>query len=164
MTSLSSRSLGNNPTKVIYPGGATTTATIAAGMYMTLSLVSQCVTYGKKASPLIIGPDVKGKHMNGVIVMCPDQAFDLSERDAKLAQAQREAQSAAMTILFSEPPSVFIRIRQYTITREWRRPSNWGARANLPGATALFLGIQPLRLRIPRRKFWRKRFRLPELK
>jgi N4-gp56 family major capsid protein len=149
--------LGNNPTKVIYPGGATTTATIAAGMYMTLSLISQCVTYGKKAEPLIIGPNVKGKHMNGVIVMCPDQAFDLSERDASWAQAQREAQKRG------DDNPIFgaaLGVHKNTAIHDHQRvatATNWGSGANLAGATALFLGIQAGSIAYSKKKIWEEK-------
>jgi len=149
--------LGNNPTKVIYPSGATTTATIAAGNYMTLSLISQCVTYGRKAKPLITGPTVKGKALNGVIVMSPDQAYDLSERDSAWAQAQREAQKRG-----DDNPifGIALGVHKNCAIHDHQRVATttaWGAGSNLPGATALFMGIGAGSIAYSNKKIWEEK-------
>lgn len=149
--------LGASLTKAVYGGDATATGDIEAGDYMTLSLISKCVTYGKKANPLIVGPNVKGKPMNGVIVLSPDQAFDLSERDAAWAQAQREAQkrgddnpmfTGALGIHKNVPIHEHPRVAIAT---------TWGSGNNLPGATALFMGMQTGCIAYSKRKIWEEK-------
>lgn len=133
--------LETGATKTLYGGDATTTATIEAGDYMTLNLISKCVAYAKKASPKITGPVIKGKRCNGVIVISPDQAFDLSERDAAWAQAQREAKQRG------DDNPIFtgaLGIHKNVPIHEHERVSiatTWGGGA-VAGAQASFLGIQ----------------------
>jgi N4-gp56 family major capsid protein len=124
---------------------------------MTLSLISKCVTYAKKANPMIVGPNVKGKPMAGVIVMAPDQSFDLSERDAAWAQAQREAQkrgddnpifTGALGIHKSVPIHDHPRVGL---------SATYGASANLNGAQALFMGSKALAIAYSKRKIWEEK-------
>lgn len=149
--------LGANCTKIIYGGDATSTATIEAGDYMTLALVSKCVTYARKAKPLITGPTVKGRAMNGVIVMSPDQSYDISERDSAWAQAQREGQkrgddnpifTGALGVHKNVPIHDHQRVAVVT---------NWGSGSNLPGATALFMGVGAGSIAYSKKKIWEEK-------
>lgn len=149
--------LGTSCTKIIYGGDATTTATIEAGDYMTLSLISKCVTYAKKASPLITGPNVSGKAMAGVIVMAPDQSYDLSERDASWAQAQREAQKRGdQNPLFTGALGIHKGVPIHDHTRI-ALATTWGSGANLNGAQALFMGIGAGSIAYSKRKIWEEK-------
>jgi len=144
-------------TKGIYGGDATATTNIEAGDYMTLSLISKCVAYARKAKPLIIGPNVKGKPMNGVIVISPDQAFDLSERDAAWAQAQREAQKRGddnpiFTGALGIHKNVPIHEHQRVATAD-----TYGSGANLHGAEALFLGMKAGAIAYSKKKIWEEK-------
>lgn len=149
--------LGTSCTKGIFGGDATTTATIEAGDYMTLSLISKCVAYGRKAAPLITGPVVKGKQVNGVIVISPDQAYDLSERDAAWAQAQREAQKRG------DDNPIFtgaLGIHKNVPIHEHQRVSTsavWGSGANLAGAMGLFMGVKSGAIAYAKKKIWEEK-------
>jgi N4-gp56 family major capsid protein len=133
--------LGSSLTKVIYGGTATTTATIAAGDYMTLSLISKCVAYSRKATPKIEGPSVGGMQTNGVIVISPDQAYDLRERDAAWAQAQREAQRPGLdNPIFTGALGIHMKVPIHDHQRV-ALSTTWGATGTLNGATALFMGV-----------------------
>jgi N4-gp56 family major capsid protein len=148
--------LGASCTKVIYGGDATSTATIEAGDYMTLSLISKAVTYAKKATPHIIGPNVKGKAVSGVIVMSPDQAFDLSERDAAWAQAQREAQKRGDdNPIFSGALGIHKNCAIHDHTRI-ALAATWGG-STLTGAQALFLGCQAGAIAYSKKKIWEEK-------
>lgn len=146
--------LGTSCTKGIYGGAATATTDIAAGDYMTLSLISKCVAYAQKADPLIVGPNVKGKRMNGVIVISPDQAYDLSERDAAWAQAQREAQRRG------DDNPIFtgaLGIHKNVPIHEHQRvaiSATYGSGANLNGAMGLFLGCRAGSIAYSKKKTW----------
>lgn len=148
--------LETGATKTLYGGDATTTATIEAGDYMTLNLISKCVAYAKKASPKITGPVIKGKRCNGVIVISPDQAFDLSERDAAWAQAQREAKQRG------DDNPIFtgaLGIHKNVPIHEHERVSvatTWGGGA-VAGAQASFLGIQAAAIAYANRKIWEEK-------
>ncbi|MFA6290182.1 MAG: N4-gp56 family major capsid protein [Victivallales bacterium] len=147
----------SSATKTIYGGDATTTATIEAGDYMTLSLISKCVAYARKANPLIIGPNVKGKPMNGVIVMSPDQAFDLSERDAAWAQAQREAQRrGADNPIFTGALGIHKNVPIHEHPRV-ATTAVWGTSSNLNGAQASFMGCQCAAIAYSKRKIWEEK-------
>jgi N4-gp56 family major capsid protein len=143
-------------TKSLFGGDATTTGSIEAGDYMTLSLISKCVAYAAKANPLIIGPTIKGKQMKGVIIISPDQAFDLSERDAAWAQAQREAQKRG-----DDNPifSGALGIHKNVVIHEHPRvaiATTWGTGA-VNGAQASFLGVQAGAIAYSKKKIWQEK-------
>jgi N4-gp56 family major capsid protein len=151
--------LGDSCTKGIYGGDATATTDIEAGDYMTLSLISKCVAYARKANPLIVGPTVKGKQVNGVIVVSPDQAFDLSERDAAWAQAQREAQKRG------DDNPIFtgaLGIHKNVPIHEHQRVATsavygTGSPGSLAGAMALFLGMKAGAIAYSKKKIWEEK-------
>lgn len=149
--------LGTSCTKGIYGGDATATTDVAAGDYMTLSLISKCVAYSRKATPMITGPNVKGKAMNGVIVISPDQAFDLSERDAAWAQAQREAQKRGddnpiFTGALGIHKNVPIHEHQRVLTS-----AVWGSGGDVKGAMGLFLGMKAGAIAYSKKKIWEEK-------
>ncbi len=149
--------LGTSCTKGIYGGDATATTDIEAGDYMTLSLISKCVAYAAKASPLIVGPTVKGKQTNGVIVISPDQAYDLSERDAAWAQAQREAQKRGDdNPIFSGALGIHKNVPIHDHQRV-AVSATYGASANLNGAMALFLGVKAAAIAYATKKIWEEK-------
>lgn len=149
--------LADSCTKIIYGGDATATANIEAGDYMTLSLISKCVAYAKKANPKITGPNVKGKAMNGVIIVSPDQAFDLTERDAAWAQAQREAAKRGDdNPIFSGALGIHKNVAIHDHDRV-SITAAWGSGSNLNGAQALFLGIQSAAIAYSTKKIWEEK-------
>jgi N4-gp56 family major capsid protein len=145
--------LGNSLTKVIYGGDATTTATIEAGDYMTLALISQAVTYSEKANPEIIG-----KMMDGDVVfpcvMAPDQKHDLTQRDAEWKQTQREADiRGRKNLLFKRAMG----IHRGCVMHYHKRvatATTWGSGSNLNGATALFMGVGAGAIAYAKKKIW----------
>lgn len=148
--------LGDSPTKVIYGGDATSTATIEAGDYMTLALIAKAVTYARKATPKIVGMGIGGVR-HPVCVMAPDQDYDLSQRDAAWAQAQREAQKrGADNPIFGEA----LGMHKNCILHSHERvalATTWGSGANLPGATALFMGVQAGGVAYAKKKIWNEK-------
>lgn len=148
--------LGTSPTKVIFGGDATTTADVESGDYMTLSLISKCVAYSRKATPKIVGKKMKGKE-GFAIVISNDQAFDLSERDAAWAQAQREAMKAG-----PDNPifHTALGIHKGTAIHEHERvalSTTWGSGSNLNGATALFMGVSAGAIAYAKRRIWNEK-------
>jgi N4-gp56 family major capsid protein len=146
-----------SPTTVIYGGDATGTGDIAAGDYMELALCSRMKTAFRKANPMVEGPTVKGKKLNGVIIVSSDQEHDLVTYDAAWAQAQREAQKAG-----DDNPLFAAAIGKYRnmIIHEHPRVSvatTWGATANLAGATALALGVKAGAIGYSKRKIWEEK-------
>ena len=149
-------SLGTSPTKVIYGGDATSTATIESGDYMTLSLISKCVAYAHKATPKIVGKSMGGKE-GFAIIISPDQAYDLSERDAAWAQAQREAMRRGPDNLIFHTS---LGIHKGTAIHEHERvatATTWGSGSNLNGATALFMGCGAAGIAYAKRKIWNEK-------
>lgn len=146
--------LGTSCTKIIYGGDATATTDIEAGDYMTLALLGKYAAYAKKANPLIIGPTIKGKQTAGVAIIAPDQTYDLTERDAAWAQAQREAQKPG----YDNP--IFtgaLGIHKNVVIHDHPRialATNWGSGSNLNGATAMVLGIQSGAIAYANKKIW----------
>jgi N4-gp56 family major capsid protein len=145
--------LDSSATKVIYGGDATSTATIEAGDYMTLALISKCVAYAKKATPKIVGSSIKGKKYY-VIVISPDQEYDLRERDAAFAQAMREAMARGPdNPLFSGASGVW----NNTVIHVHDKvaiATTYGATGALNGASALFLGAGSGGIAYAKRKVW----------
>jgi N4-gp56 family major capsid protein len=145
--------LGTSLTKAIYGGDATSTATIEAGDYFTTNLISKCKAYAIKATPKIMPLGVKGKSYY-IMLISPDQAFDLKTRDAAWAQAQREAMArGADNPIFSGAEGIWdgcvIHVHERVALA-----TNWGAASSLNGATALFLGQQAGGLAYSKRRTW----------
>ena len=148
--------LGTSPTKVIYGGDATSTATVEAGDYMTLALLDQAATYATKATPRIVGKMMDGKR-HFTCVMSPDQTSDIRTRDAAWAQAQREAQRRGVT------NPIFARalgVSSDTVLHEHIRVATsvtWGSGADLAGATALFMGVGAGAIAYAKRRIWNEK-------
>lgn len=147
---------GTAPTKVLFGGDATATTDIEAGDYMTLALISKAVAYAAKATPEIKGKGIGGRE-TFACVMSPDQAFDLSERDAAWAQAQREAMKRG------KDNPIFHRalgVHKDTALHSHKRvatATTWGSTTNLPGATALFMGVGSGGIAYAKRKIWNEK-------
>ncbi len=148
---------GTDLTKSIYGGTATTTATIETGFYFTLALISKATAYSRKATPKIVGPRIGGMKTKGIVVVCPDQAYDIKERDASWGQAMREAQlrganNPAFTGALGMHDSVPIYEHERVATA-----TNWGAAGTVNGATALFMGVSAMGISWAKRKIWEKK-------
>lgn len=148
--------IGTSLTKAIYGGDATTTATIEAGDYMTLALISKSKTYARKATPKIMPTMIKGRKYF-IAVISPDQKFDLSQRDAAWQQANREAMAQGTdNPIFSGAPGLW----DGTIIHEHERvplATTWGSGANLNGATAFFLGCGAAGIAYAKRNIWQEK-------
>lgn len=133
--------LSSSPTKVVYGGDATSTATIETGDYLTLELISRCKTLARKATPQIFPVNINGGAYF-LLVITPDSLYDLKTKDAMWAQAQREAQvRGSENPLFTGADGVWdgVVIRSSTRTGV---ATTWGANSNLTGSTNLFCGRQ----------------------
>lgn len=145
----------NSPTKALYGGDATTTATIESGDYQTLGLISKAVAYAKKASPKIMPVSVKGKRYF-VCVMSPDSAFDMVERDAAWGQAKREAlPKGTGNPIFTDA----LGLHRNTVLHEHAKiatATTWGG-ASVNGSTNLFFGVGALGIAYAKRKIWQEK-------
>ena len=148
--------LGASLTKAIYGGDATSTSDIEAGDYMTLSLISKCVAYARKATPEIVGKSMGGKE-GFVIVISPDQKYDLTQRDAAWAQAQRDAMKRGKdNPIFHTAAGV----HEGTAIHDHSRvatATTWGSGSNLNGATGLFMGVGAGGIAYAKRKVWNEK-------
>ncbi len=148
--------LGTSLTKAIYGGDATSTATIEAGDYMTTNLISKCKAYAKKATPKIMPVSIMGKKYY-IMLISPDQEFDLKTRDAAWAQAQREAQQRGdANPIFSGAAGIW---DQCVIHVHERIPlaTTWGSGSNLNGATGFFMGVAAAAIAYAKRKIWNEK-------
>ncbi len=147
--------LAGSATKYLYGGDATATADIAAGDYMTLQLISKAVTYAAKATPLIVGKNIKGRE-TFACVMSPDQAFDLTERDGAWAQAQREAQQRGSdNPIFHRAMGIHKDCALHSHSRV-ALATTWGG-GSVNGATAIFMGTQAGVIAYGKRKIWEEK-------
>lgn len=148
--------LTTSPTKAIYGGDATSTASIEAGDYFDLSLISKCVAYSKKAQPKIMPVVVKGKKF-WVICISPDQEFDMKERDAAWQQANREAQKMGdSNPIFSGATGVW----NQTVIQVHERialATTWGSGSNLNGSTGLFMGVSAGAIAYAKERIWNEK-------
>jgi N4-gp56 family major capsid protein len=148
--------LETSATKTIYGGDAAATTDIEAGDYMTLALISKCVTYAKKATPLITGPTYKGKQVPGIIVLCPDQAADLMERDASWNQSRMTAAVAGTdNPIFTGALGVHRNVPIHEHSRV-ALATTWGTGA-IKGAQASFLGCQSGAIAYSKKKIWEEK-------
>lgn len=148
--------LGTSCTKILYGGDATSTATIGSGDYMTLQLIGKAAAYSEKASPEIVGKS-KGGERKWLCVMSIDQAYDVMERDAAWAQAQREAMARGPSNRVFKNTLGEWRNTELTKHRKVPLSTNWGAGANLNGASALFVGVQAGGIAYAKRKIWNEK-------
>jgi len=148
--------LGTSLTKNLWGGDATATTDIEAGDYFTTGLISKAVAYAKKATPYIMGKTIGGRKLF-VVVISPDQAFDLRTRDGAWSQAQREIKEKGDgNPIFTDALGMW----NNTIIHDHQRVSiatTWGSGANLTGATALFMGIQSGAIAYAKRKIWNEK-------
>jgi N4-gp56 family major capsid protein len=148
--------LETSPTKYIYGGDGTATSDLEAGDYMTLNLIAKCVTYAKKANPMITGPTVKGKRVPGIIVMGPDQSFDLTERDAAWSQSRMQAAVAGNdNPIFTGALGVHKNVPIHEHPR-CAISTTWGAGA-VNGGLASFLGVQAGTIAYSKKKVWEEK-------
>ena len=148
--------LNTSITKAIYGGDATATSTIEAGDYMTLALISKCVAYAKKATPKIMPVMLKGKRFY-VIVISPDQEFDLKERDAAWAQAMREAMKPGYDNPIFNGMSGMWNNTVIHVHEKVPIVTTWGSSSSLNGATAMFLGVGAGGIAYAKRKIWNEK-------
>lgn len=133
--------LGTALTKVLYGGAATSTGDITVGDYFVLALIAKAVAYSRKATPKITGSKVGARQTNGVVVISPDQEYDLQQKDAEWAQAQREAMRPGLdNPIFTGASGMKNNVPIHTHERV-ATVTNWGAGATVNGATALFMGV-----------------------
>lgn len=148
--------LGTSSTKAIYGGDATATTDIEAGDYFTTALISKAVAYAKKATPYIIGKTIGGSKKY-VVVISPDQAFDMRTRDSAWSQAQREAKPQGNSNpIFTDALGEW----NNTVIHEHQRVATtavWGSGANLNGASGLFMGIQAGAIAYAKKKIWNEK-------
>lgn len=149
--------LGSSLTKCIYAGTAVSTATLTGTDYFTLQLISQAKAYAIKATPKILPVPIKGKKYY-VVVISPDQAFDLKTRDAAWAQAQREAQiRGPENPIFTGAEGIWDNCVIHVHERVGVA-TNWGAASDVNGATALFMGVQAGAIAYALRKTWVEKY------
>jgi len=148
--------LATSVTKAIYGGDATATTEIAAGDYFTTGLIGKAVAYAQKATPLIVGKTIGGSKKY-VVVISPDQAFDLRTRDSSWSQAQREVLASQGTgnAIFTDALGQW---NNTVIHQHQRVPisTTWGA-GTVNGAMGLFLGIQAGAIAYAKRKIWNEK-------
>lgn len=140
-------------TKVLYGGVATTTATIASGDYMTLQLIAKAAAYADKATPQVLGKSMGGER-KWLTVMSIDQAFDVTERDAAWAQAQREAMARGPGNKIFKNTLGEWRSTELTKHRKVSISTDWGSTGNLNGASALFVGVCAGGIAYAKRRIW----------
>lgn len=147
--------LGTSLTKSIFGGDATATTDIEAGDYFTLALIAKAVAYAKKATPLIIGPSFKGKKTNGVVVISPDQSFDLTERDAAWNQSRMDAALRGNdNPIFTGALGMHKSVPIHEHSRVAIATGTWNS---LNGATALFMGVGSGVIAYAQRKIWNEK-------
>ncbi|KKM79422.1 hypothetical protein LCGC14_1350100 [marine sediment metagenome] len=133
--------LSTTPTRAVFGGDATSTATIETGDFLNLALISRAKTLARKATPQIFPVNVDGSDYF-LLVVSPDSLHDLKVNDANWAQAQREAQvRGESNPLFTGAEGIWDGVLIRSSTRV-AVATNFGAGANLNGSDNLFCGRQ----------------------
>ena len=133
--------LATSPTRAVYGGDATSTATIENGDTLTLSTLSRAKTLARKATPQIFPVMIEGGEYF-LCVVTPDSLYDLKISDPTWSQAQREAQVRGnKNPLFTGAEGIWDGV---VIRSSTRTPvaTDWGAGANLNGSENMMLGRQ----------------------
>lgn len=142
-----------SPTRVLRPGTATTKATLTAADLFVLGLGSKARVLAGKLSPRIL-PVSMGGGFRHMVVLHPDQEFDLKVNDASWGQAQRDARERGdsnpiFTGALGDSDSVVYHSHVTVGTF-----ADGGSGANLNGANALFLGRQAMVFMWAKKPFW----------
>lgn len=147
--------LDSSPTKTFFAGTATSTATLTATDLLTLALVSKVKAYAKKAVPLIEPIRVDGKDYY-LLIISPDQEYDLRVNDSAWAQAQREANVRGdKNPVFAGGAGIWDDVIIHSHP-DISTTTNWGAGANVAGASAVFMGKNALTMAFGKDPFWRE--------
>jgi N4-gp56 family major capsid protein len=133
--------LDTSPSKTIYAGAASSTATLGATDYFTLALISKVKAYARTASPLL-RPMKVGSEEYWLIVIHPHQGYDLKINDPNYASAQRDAQDRGsdnplFTGALGKWDNTVIKEHQSIATA-----TTWGPGSVVAGASAIFVGAQ----------------------
>jgi N4-gp56 family major capsid protein len=142
-----------SPTRVLRPGVATTKATLTAADLFVLGLGSKARVLAAKTSPRLLPVSMGGRYMH-LVVLHPDQEYDLKVNDATWGQAQRDARERG------DSNPVFTGALGYVDSVLYHSHVNigtfadGGAGANLTGANALFLARQAMVFAWAKKPFW----------
>jgi N4-gp56 family major capsid protein len=142
-----------SPTRVLRPGVATTKATLTAADLFVLGLGSKARVLAAKTSPRLLPVSMGGRYMH-LVVLHPDQEYDLKVNDATWGQAQRDARERG------DSNPVFTGALGYVDSVMYHSHVNigtfadGGAGANLTGANALFLARQAMVFAWAKKPFW----------
>jgi N4-gp56 family major capsid protein len=142
-----------SPTRVLRPGVATTKATLTAADLFVLGLGSKARVLAAKTSPRLLPVSMSGRYMH-LVVLHPDQEYDLKVNDATWGQAQRDARERG------DSNPVFTGALGYVDSVLYHSHVNigtfadGGAGANLTGANALFLARQAMVFAWAKKPFW----------
>jgi N4-gp56 family major capsid protein len=130
-----------SPTRTVYGGDATSTATIESGDFLTLPMLTQAKTAARKATPQIRPPKTKeGEYF--VAVLAPDVMYDLKTRDPGYNEAHKEAMQRGPTNpIFTGAEAIYDGVILRSCTRV-PLTTDWGTGANLNGAENPFLGLR----------------------
>jgi len=127
--------------RAVYGGSATSTATIAAGDFLTLALCTRAKVLARKATPQIFPVRVDGGDYF-VLVISPDCLHDLKNTDPAWAQAQREAQMRGeKNPLFTGAEGIYDSVVLRSSTRV-PLTTTWGAGSNIAGSENILAGRQ----------------------
>lgn len=141
------------PTRVLRPGTATTKVTLTAADLFVLGLGSKARVLAAKTSPRLLPVSMGGRYMH-LVVLHPDQEYDLKVNDATWGQAQRDARERG------DANPVFTGALGYVDSVLYHSHVNvgtfadGGAGANLNGANALFLARQAMVFAWAKKPFW----------
>ena len=133
--------LATSPTRAIYGGDATTTATLESGDFLRLDMLTQAKTVARKATPQIRPAKTKeGEHF--ICVIAPDCLYDLKVNDPAYNDAHKEAmQRGPSNPIFSGAEAIYDGVIIRTCTRV-PLSTDWGSGSNLNGAENMFLGLR----------------------
>lgn len=127
--------------RVAYGGDATSTATIEAGDYLDLAMITRVKVIARKAIPQIFPVTIEGGEYF-LLVVAPDVLHDLKIKDASWSQAQRDAQDRGKSNpLFTGAEGLWDGVVIRSSVRV-ALTTNWGAGGTLTGAENLFCGRQ----------------------
>lgn len=140
-------------TRVLRPGTATTKATLTAADLFVLGLGTKGRVLAAKLSPRILPISMGGRFVH-VVVLHPDQEYDLKVNDATWAQAQRDARergsdNPVFTGALGMNDSVVYHSHVSVGTF-----ADGGAGANLNGANSFLLGRQAMVFMWAKKPFW----------
>lgn len=145
-----------SPTRVLYQGTATSTATLTAADLFDLNLINKAKVLSRTLSPKIV-PVQRGSRKLHLAIFHPDSEYDMQVESSVWTAAQQFAMPDGPENAMFTDALGFWRNTILLSSENIPTASTWGSGANLNGAENIFCGRQAGCFAWGMKPFWREK-------